>query len=64
MYVCICHAVTDRDVKAAAAQGISCMSGLCQSLKVGSQCGRCAKFAQETLDKALEKAPVAPGKKA
>ncbi|MGD1851225.1 MAG: bacterioferritin-associated ferredoxin [Cyanophyceae cyanobacterium] len=58
MYVCICHAVTDRDVKAAAAQGIRCVPGLCRSLKVGSQCGRCTEFAQKTLDKALEKVSV------
>ena len=61
MYVCICHAVTDRDVQAAVDKGVCSMAGLCRSLKVGTKCGRCSAFAQETLKKSVAKTPVLQG---
>lgn len=49
MYVCLCHGVTDRDVRAAAENGISSMRQLGKELGVGRQCGRCAATAREIL---------------
>lgn len=42
MYVCICHAVTDREIRACIAEGAGSMRALRAELKVGTQCGKCA----------------------
>lgn len=49
MYVCLCHAVTDRDIRAAADNGVTSMRQLGKELGVGTQCGRCARTAREIL---------------
>ncbi len=41
MYVCICNAVTDRDIVTAAARGARTSDDLAQDLGVGLGCGRC-----------------------
>ena len=47
MYVCLCQAVTDRDIHEAAKNGATC-------LKVSVDCGRCASFARKCLKTANE----------
>lgn len=42
MYVCICHAVTDRQIRACIEDGATSMRELRAELKVGTQCGKCA----------------------
>jgi bacterioferritin-associated ferredoxin len=42
MYVCICHAVTDRQIRACIDDGATSMRELRAELKVGTQCGKCA----------------------
>ncbi|EAZ99643.1 MULTISPECIES: bacterioferritin-associated ferredoxin [unclassified Marinobacter] len=49
MYVCLCHGVTDRDIRAAADNGVTSMRQLGKELGVGTQCGRCAQTAREIL---------------
>ena len=49
MYVCLCHGVTDREIREAAENGVSSMRQLGKELGVGSQCGRCACMAREIL---------------
>lgn len=49
MYVCICQAVTERQVREAVAQGASNLRDLRQHLGVASECGRCAKCAHNLL---------------
>ncbi|AFP29406.1 bacterioferritin-associated ferredoxin [Marinobacter sp. BSs20148] len=49
MYVCLCHGVTDRDIRAAADNGVTSMRQLGEELGVGTQCGRCAPTAREIL---------------
>ncbi|MDY6842310.1 MAG: bacterioferritin-associated ferredoxin [Pseudomonadota bacterium] len=49
MYVCLCHGVTDREIREAAENGVSSMHQLGQELGVGTQCGRCACTAREIL---------------
>jgi bacterioferritin-associated ferredoxin len=49
MYVCICQAITERQVREAAQQGVSNLRGLRQHLGVASECGRCAKCAHNIL---------------
>ncbi|WP_100639159.1 bacterioferritin-associated ferredoxin [Marinobacter salexigens] len=49
MYVCLCHGVTDRDIREAAENGVSSMRQLGKELGVGTQCGRCASMARGIL---------------
>lgn len=49
MYVCLCHGVTDREIREAADNGVTSMRQLGKELGVGRQCGRCAATAREIL---------------
>jgi bacterioferritin-associated ferredoxin len=50
MYVCICKAVTDKQIRRAAATGCDNLYELRESLGVASCCGSCADQAQSILD--------------
>ena len=50
MYVCICKAVTDKEIRKAAAKGADNLYELREALGVASGCGGCADHAQEILD--------------
>ena len=52
MYICICNAVTERDVRECARRGCGSLDQLSEQLGVGSVCGRCRLAAQEILDEA------------
>jgi len=49
MYICICNAVTERQVHAAVDAGATTLSDLQFELGVASCCGCCAETAQEYL---------------
>ena len=49
MYVCVCQAVTERQVREAVSQGVTSMRGLRAQLGVASECGRCARCAHGIL---------------
>lgn len=49
MYVCICNAVTDRQIHQAVAEGVRSMRELQLRLGLASTCGRCAPCARELL---------------
>jgi len=53
MYICICNAITDRQIVQAAEQGARSSDDLAQGLGVGLGCGRCTSCAiallQETV---------------
>lgn len=53
MYVCICNAITDRDIREAAKNGVNSMEALGDCLKVATCCGNCRDCAQEVLHRAL-----------
>lgn len=42
MYVCICHAVTERQVRQAVEDGVHTLRALRDHLGVASECGKCA----------------------
>lgn len=49
MYVCVCNAVTDRQIREACCNGACSMRQLNRELGVGNCCGRCAKCARDLL---------------
>ncbi len=52
MYVCICQAVTDKQIRRAAARGVDNLYELRELLGVASNCGSCADQAQSILNEA------------
>jgi bacterioferritin-associated ferredoxin len=52
MYVCVCHAVTDRQIYRAVEDGAKTLKDLRRDLGVASECGRCACCAKECLKQA------------
>lgn len=53
MYICLCHAVTDKRIHAAVNDGVSSFRELNRELRVGSCCGKCVTAARDELGKAL-----------
>ncbi|KFN47734.1 bacterioferritin-associated ferredoxin [Arenimonas composti] len=49
MYVCICHGVTDSDIRAAAEAGVTTVSELTMRTGLASGCGSCGDYAAELL---------------
>lgn len=49
MYVCICRAVTEQDIRAALDKGACTMRDLRQCLGVCSDCGKCGQYARKLL---------------
>ena len=52
MYVCICNAITDKQIRRAAASGVDNLYELRERLGVASSCGSCADHAQSILSQA------------
>lgn len=50
MYVCVCNAVTDRDIEKAVDNGIVTFQDLRQELNVATCCGRCETCAKNILN--------------
>ena len=59
MYVCICNAVTERDIQVAVQQGLRSIEELEARLRVSTGCGSCREHAEDCLRRALEKADLA-----
>ena len=49
MYVCICDAITDQQIREAAEAGVEDLWGLQRKLGVASGCGSCKEMASEIL---------------
>ena len=49
MYVCICNAITDKEIRAAAKNGTTDLNGLQAELGVASGCGSCEEQASKIL---------------
>ena len=52
MYVCVCNAVTDREIKGAVKLGVRSMSDLSSMLGVATCCGKCARDVRSQLQQA------------
>ena len=51
MYICICRAVTESQIKSVAGEGACTMRELRHRLGVASQCGKCGQSALRLLRK-------------
>ncbi|QWF70404.1 (2Fe-2S)-binding protein [Methylomonas paludis] len=49
MYVCVCQAVTDSQIREAAINGAKTLKDLRRELQVSVDCGRCASCARKCL---------------
>ncbi len=52
MYICLCQAVTERQIREAAQGGARTLKDLRRDLGVTRGCGRCASCARECLSSA------------
>ncbi|ABI55783.1 (2Fe-2S)-binding protein [Alkalilimnicola ehrlichii MLHE-1] len=59
MYVCLCKAITDRDVRQALDEGCYCMRDLKERLGVCSACCKCAPAAKALLNEYMADPSVA-----
>ena len=57
MYVCVCNAYRDTEIRAVAQNGVRCAKKAYQELGNGPQCGRCLTFAQGLIDGIHEDQP-------
>ncbi|HSD52761.1 MAG TPA: (2Fe-2S)-binding protein [Burkholderiales bacterium] len=49
MFICVCNAVTDREIRQCAELGVASVADLKDSLGVAAGCGRCECAADEIL---------------
>ena len=52
MYVCLCHGVTDHDIRRAAEAGCGSLAELTMRTGLGSGCGTCGELAGSILSEA------------
>ena len=60
MYICLCHNVTDNDIRNCVEDGARSMRDLRRELGVASQCGKCACHAREVLKDSLASPLASP----
>jgi bacterioferritin-associated ferredoxin len=53
MYVCLCKAVTDHEIRNAVAAGTRTLHGLRKQLGCSSQCGKCKPQVRALLDEVV-----------
>ena len=59
MYVCVCNAITDKQIRAAAEAGTTELWRLQAELGVATNCGSCSEVASEILAEYASKQPAA-----
>jgi len=55
MYVCVCRAVTERQIRDAVRGGARTLKDLRRELGVSSECGQCAASARQSLSEARQR---------
>ena len=63
MYICVCNAVTESEIRKAVSEGASNFNELSFATGCGTQCGSCVPLAREVMDDerartGQDKAPV------
>ena len=61
MYICVCHAISDRQIREVVDRGAESLYEVQAHLPVASCCGRCEDSAREVIESHIESAarPVA-----
>jgi bacterioferritin-associated ferredoxin len=54
MYVCLCNAITDREIRGAVALGARSVADLKSTLGVATCCGRCEDCAMQVVQACAE----------
>lgn len=54
MYVCVCNAVTDREIRGAVTLGVRTLDDLSATLGVATCCRRCTDCARRVLCEAMD----------
>jgi len=62
MYICVCRAITEDDVRLAVRNGARSVRDLRRDLQLGADCGVCGDAARRCLLAALHKTAAAPKK--
>jgi bacterioferritin-associated ferredoxin len=57
MYICLCNAITDRQIMQAAELGARSPQDLAQHLGIGLGCGRCVSCAEAVLNEHVAALP-------
>ncbi|MDA1074375.1 MAG: (2Fe-2S)-binding protein [Proteobacteria bacterium] len=50
MYVCVCKAVTDSEIREAALNGAATIEDIAETLGAGTGCGCCREMTQHLID--------------
>ncbi|HZX29128.1 MAG TPA: bacterioferritin-associated ferredoxin [Telluria sp.] len=58
MIVCVCNNISDREIRAAADQGMRTVGELRRDLGVGTCCGKCVSCARQVLHDHLANKPT------
>lgn len=54
MFVCLCNAITDKDIKNAVLEnGVGNMRDLKEQFSIANQCGKCVQQAQLIIDSTI-----------
>ena len=49
MYVCVCHGITDRQIRRAVDEGAGSLGEVQMQLPIGGCCGRCVDAAEDVI---------------
>jgi bacterioferritin-associated ferredoxin len=58
VYICLCHGITDKQIRSCIREGARDIADLRGRLGVATQCGSCEHQALEILDETLSPAPA------
>lgn len=61
MYVCLCNAVTENQIREAICEGKCSLRQLRACLGVAGNCGKCAPMARQVLNDTLRDLPIEAG---
>ena len=53
MYVCICTAITEKDIHTAVGEGVCSLEKLSETTSISKHCGCCTDHASKVIEKAL-----------
>ncbi len=60
MYVCLCKAVTDRQIRETISEGATTFAEIRRQLGVATQCGKCCQQAKSIVETAVNKQLFTP----